>query len=146
MYLGFELGGGKIFRIDKTNSLDLYTRYFYLHQGSDDFYAGGKYRVHSVSSHILRLAVRYQYDLSKHTTFYSGLGVAFEFEGKAKVTLDYNVKAKPSECDGFRGFAEIGMKLKPEGETGLFFNFDAKGHYTSKYRDVMAEAEVRYVF
>lgn len=146
MYVGLELGGGKIFRLDDKNSVDLYTKYYYLHQGSDDFKAGGNYHVHGVTSHRLLLAGRYQYDFSKTKSIYAGLGGEYEFDGKAKVSLDYGVDTEPSKVDGFRGYAETGFISRPEGNAGLYLDVALKGHYGSRYRDAMVDAEIKYLF
>ena len=81
IYLGFELGGGKIIRFNDDHSLDIYGKYFYLHQGSDSFDAGGHYKVHAIDSHRLRLAGRYQYNYTPRTVLYTGLGGEYEFDG-----------------------------------------------------------------
>jgi len=146
MYTGLELGGGKIFKFDEDNSIDLYTKYYYLHQGSDDFYAGGNYHVHAVTSQRIKLAGRYQHDFSARTTIYAGLGGEYEFDGKAKVSLDYGVQAKSTDIDGFRGFAEIGMIIRPKEQSGFCLDFDIKGRHSSRYREIMAKMEIKYLF
>ncbi|MBO6258770.1 MAG: autotransporter domain-containing protein [Succinivibrio sp.] len=146
-YFGIELGGGKIIKIDDINSVGLYAKYYYLHQDLDSFYAGGNYTVHSINSHRLKIAGRYQYNVSKRGTLYAGLGGEYEFDGKAELTLDYGVKADSSKIDGFRTCAEVGFILKPdENMKGLSFDIAVKGRYGSKYRDIFANAEVKYYF
>ena len=146
IYLGFELGGGKIIRFNDAHSLDIYGKYFYLRQGSDSFDAGGHYKVHAIDSHRLRLAGRYQYELSPRTSLYAGLGGEYEFNAKSRVTLDYGIAAKASDFKGFRGYGELGFIIKPEGNKGLNFDLSLKGHYGAKYRDILANVEVKYLF
>ena len=146
IYLGFELGGGKIIRFNDAHSLDIYGKYFYLHQGSDSFDVGGHYKVHAIDSHRLRLAGRYQYELNPRTSLYAGLGGEYEFNAKSMVTLDYILDAKASDFKGFRGYGEVGFIIKPEGNKGLNFDLSLKGHYGAKYRDILANIEVKYLF
>ena len=146
-YFGFELGGGKIFKFDDTHSVDLYTKYFFLHRGADSFYAGGHYKVHDINSHRLKIAGRYQYNFAKRTAFYAGLGGEYEFDGKAELTLDYGIKAQSSKPDGYRTCAELGFMLKPdENLKGLSVDIGIRGRYGAKYRDIFANAEVKYYF
>ena len=146
-YFGFELGGGKIFKFDNTHSVDLYAKYFFLHQGADSFYAGGHYKVHDINSHRLKIAGRYQYNFAKRTAFYAGLGGEYEFDGKAELTLDYGIKAQSSKPDGYRTCAELGFMLKPdENLKGLSVDIGIRGRYGAKYRDIFANAEVKYYF
>ena len=145
MYLGLELGGGKIFRLDDSSSIDVYGKYFYLHQNSDSFNAGGHYRVHALDSHRLRIVSRYQYDFSKNIRFSVGLGGEYEFDGRTRLTAD-GVSGSSAECKGFRAYGELGMAVKPEGLSGLSFVLGLKGHYGADYRDFLASAEIRYNF
>jgi len=146
IYLGFELGGGKIIKFNDAHSLDIYGKYFYLRQGSDSFDAGGHYKVHAIDSHRLRLAGRYQYELSPRTSLYAGLGGEYEFNAKSRVTFDYILDAKSSDFKGFRGYGELGFIIKPEGDKGFNFDLSLKGHYGARYRDILANVEVKYLF
>ncbi|MBQ9221863.1 hypothetical protein, partial [Succinivibrio sp.] len=87
-YYGLELGGGKLIKIDDTNSLDIYGKYFYLYQDSDTFNAGGKYKLSAVNSNRLRVAGRYSHDFTPVTSLYGGLGLEHEFDGKSKLKVD----------------------------------------------------------
>ena len=77
---------------------------------------------------------------------YAGVGGEYEFNAKSKVTLDYGVPAKASDCKGFRGYGEVGVIIKPEGNKGVNFDLGVKGHYGAKYRDLFANVEVKYYF
>ena len=133
-----ELGAGKVTKFTEVHSLDIYAKYFYLHQGSDSFKAGGHYHIHALNSHRLRIAGRYQYNHTARTVLYAGVGGEYEFNAKSKVTLDYGVPAKASDCKGFRGYGEVGVIIKPEGNKGFNFDLGVKGHYGAKYRDLFA--------
>ena len=141
-----ELGAGKVIKFTEVHSLDIYAKYFYLHQGSDSFKAGGHYHIHALNSHRLRIAGRYQYNHTARTVLYAGVGGEYEFNAKSKVTLDYGVPAKASDCKGFRGYGEVGVIIKPEGNKGVNFDLGVKGHYGAKYRDLFANVEVKYYF
>lgn len=149
-YIGVELGGGKIIKIDESNSIDLYGKYFFLYQDSDSFNAGAdKYMLDSVTSHRLRLAGRYLHSFNARTTLYAGLGAEYEFDGKAKEKVrtsvgTFNVKA--SEMDGLRAYLEAGVCISPENTKGLSFDLGVKGLYGSDYRGAWLNAEVKYSF
>ena len=146
-YQGAELGFGKIFKLDDTNSIDLYSKYFFLHQNSDSFNAGGYYKVHNVYSHRLKLAGRYQLDYAERKAFYAGLGGEYEFDGKSELTVETDVKAKPAKLDGYRTCVEIGFLVKPdENLRGLSLDLTLKGRYGAEYRDIYSNAELKYYF
>ena len=146
-YQGAELGFGKIFKLDDTNSIDLYSKYFFLHQNSDSFNAGGYYKVHNVFSHRLKLAGRYQLDYAERKAFYAGLGGEYEFDGKSELTVETDVKAKPAKLDGYRTCVEIGFLVKPdENLRGLSLDLTLKGRYGAEYRDIYSNAELKYYF
>jgi hypothetical protein len=75
-----------------------------------------------------------------------GLKDGYEFNAKSRVTLDYILDAKSSDFKGFRGYGEVGFIIKPEGNKGLNFDLSLKGHYGAKYRDLLANVEVKYLF
>ena len=122
-YYGLELGGGKLIKIDDTNSLDIYGKYFYLYQASDSFNAGGKYKLSAVNSHRLRVAGRYSHDFTPVTSLYGGLGLEHEFDGKSKLKVDDKAWAKSSKTKGTRAFGEIGVAVKPASNTGLILDW-----------------------
>ena len=145
-YYGLELGGGKLIKIDDTNSLDIYGKYFYLYQASDSFNAGGKYKLSAVNSHRLRVAGRYSHDFTPVTSLYGGLGLEHEFDGKSKLKVDDKAWAKSSKTKGTRAFGEIGVAVKPASNTGLILDFSVKGLYGDNFRGAWASADIKYMF
>ena len=145
-YYGLELGGGKLIKIDDTNSLDIYGKYFYLYQASDSFNAGGKYKLSAVNSHRLRVAGRYSHDFTPVTSLYGGLGLEHEFDGKSKLKVDDKAWAKSSKTKGTRAFGEIGVAVKPASNTGLILDFSLKGLYGDNFRGARASADIKYMF
>ena len=145
-YYGLELGGGKLIKIDDTNSLDIYGKYFYLYQASDSFNAGGKYKLSAVNSNRLRVAGRYSHDFTPVTSLYGGLGLEHEFDGKSKLKVDDKAWAKSSKTKGTRAFGEIGVAVKPASNTGLILDFSVKGLYGDNFRGAWASADIKYMF
>lgn len=144
-YIGAELGGGKVIKLDDLNSLDLYGKYFFLHQDGNTFNAGGKYELSSVNSHRLRLAGRYSHNYTPTTALYTGLGAEYEFDGKSELKVD-GFWAKPSKTDGIRGFGELGVTITPASNKGLIFDFGIKGLLGDGFRGAWANAEIKYLF
>ena len=144
-YIGTELGGGKIIRLNDLDSLDLYGKYFFLHQDGNTFNAGGKYELSSVNSHRLRLAGKYSHSYTPTTTLYTGIGAEYEFDGKSKLKVD-GIWAKPSKTEGIRGFGELGVTIKPAANKGLIFDLGVKGLLGDKFRGAWANAEIKYLF
>ena len=145
VYYGAELGVGKIIKINDSNSLDIYGKYFYLYQDGDKFNAGGKYEVSSINSHRLRVAGRYTHDFSPLTSIYGGLGIEHEFDGKAKFKAD-GYWGEPSKTKGTRGYGEVGVTIKPASASGLNFDLGVKTLCGEEYRGIWATAEVKYLF
>ncbi len=145
VYYGAELGVGKIIKIDDSNSLDIYGKYFYLYQDGDKFNAGGKYEVSSINSHRLRIAGRYTHDFTHLTSIYGGLGIEHEFDGKAKFKAD-GYWGEPSKTKGTRGYGEVGVTIKPASAAGLNFDLGVKTLCGEEYRGIWATAEVKYLF
>ncbi len=145
-YYGLELGGGKLIKIDDTNSLDIYGKYFYLYQASDTFNAGGKYKLSAVNSNRLRVAGRYSHDFTPVTSLYGGLGLEHEFDGKSKLKVDDKAWAKSSKTKGTRAFGEIGVAVKPASTAGLILDFSLKGLYGDNFRGAWASADIKYMF
>ncbi|WP_278516498.1 autotransporter domain-containing protein [Succinivibrio dextrinosolvens] len=145
-YYGLELGGGKLVKIDDSNSVDIYGKYFYLYQDSDTFNAGGKYKLSAVNSHRLRVAGRYSHDFTPVISLYGGLGLEHEFDGKSKLKVDDKAWAKSSKTKGTRAFGEIGVAVKPASNTGLILDFSLKGLYGDNFRGAWASADIKYMF
>jgi len=145
-YVGTEVGGGKAFKLDDTNAIDVYARYFWLHKGGDDFYAGGEYDLKAVDSHRLRTGARYDLSLGNKWGFYAGLAYEYEFDGKSRLIVD-GVEAEAVKTKGGRAYGELGVKLTPEKDAaGLALDFNVKGAAGSKYRDVLFGVDVKYMF
>ncbi len=144
-YIGAELGGGKVIKLDDLNSLDLYGKYFFLHQDGNTFNAGGKYELSSVNSHRLRLAGRYSHNYTPTTVLYTGLGAEYEFDGKSELKVD-GIWAKPSKMDGIRGFGELGVTIQPSSNKGLIFDLGIKGLLGDGFRGAWVNAEMKYLF
>ncbi|WP_281071953.1 hypothetical protein [Succinivibrio dextrinosolvens] len=145
-YYGLELGGGKLIKIDDSNSVDIYGKYFYLYQASDSFNAGGKYKLSAVNSNRLRVAGRYTHDFTPVTSLYGGAGLEHEFDGKSKLKVDDKAWAKSSETKGTRVFGEFGVTVKPASTAGLTLDFSLKGLYGDNFRGAWASADIKYMF
>ncbi len=144
-YFGAEFGAGRILKLSDSLDADLYGKFFYLYQDSDDFYAGGNYQLNSVKSVRTRLGGRFDWKFAPAATLYAGLAWEQEFDGEATVTAD-GAEVEPSESDGARAFAETGIRLVPENGRGLHLDLGVKGQYGSDYRGIFGQLKAKYVF
>lgn len=148
-YFGLELGGGKIFTIG-NNDLDVYARYFYLHQDGDDFrVTGDHYKLSSVDTHILKAGVTENYHFRNGATLYAGVGYEQPIDGKSELKVKASdgslwYKSGSADLGGGRGFAEGGVRFN--AVKALDLNFSIRGSAGSDYRDVTGRAEARYEF
>ncbi len=148
-YFGLELGGGKIFTIG-NNDLDVYARYFYLHQDGDDFrVTGDHYKLSSVDTHILKAGVTENYHFKNGATLYAGVGYEQSIDGKSELKVKASdgslwYKSGSADLGGGRGFAEGGVRFN--AVKALDLNFSIRGSAGSDYRDVTGRAEARYEF
>ena len=149
-YIGMELGGGKVIKLNDKDSLDLYGKYFFLYQHGDTFRTSAEtYDLDAVTSRRLRLAGRYQHSFTPGTSLYAGFGLEREFDGKSKLkikTIVGTFDGEPSKADGTRAFAEAGYRILPEGSKGFNLDLGVKGFYGGKYRGIWASADARYSF
>jgi len=145
-YVGTELGGGKAFKLNDMNAIDVYARYFWLHRGDDDFYADGDFDLKSVDSHRLRAGARYDLSFGNKWGFYAGLAYEYEFDGKSRLFVD-GYESEASKIKGGRAFGELGVKLTPEKDAaGLSLDFNVKGAAGSDYRGVLFGIDAKYMF
>lgn len=149
-YYGFEVGGGKVIRLTQNDSIDIYGRYYYLHQSGDHFFTESeKYDVKAVNSSRIRIAGRYMHSFNEKTSLYAGAGVEKEFSGKSEVNIRTKLgtlKAEPSKLKGTYGILETGFVISPKDGKGLSFDLGLKGMYGKDFRGLWLCAEGKYTF
>jgi outer membrane autotransporter protein len=120
-YESLHVGIGHLLKLSEQQTLDVYGKYFWTHQGGKTVrLSNGEDSItfSAINSSRLRLGARYTHEISKETRFYVGGAVEHEFDGKAKAqTHGYKIEA-PS-LKGTSGIAEAGITLMPNANKGL---------------------------
>ena len=147
-YVGLHVGVGKVIGIDalkKGDTLDVYGKYFFTHQSSDEAtILGDKFSFDAVQSHRLRTGARYNLALNDAATLYTGGAYEYEFDGKANASvLGYAIDAP--ELKGGSGVLELGATVKPSKTTPLSVNIGIQG-YVGQREGVAGQASLKYEF
>ena len=121
-YNAFHAGVGKIFAIDKDDSLDVYGKFFYTHLSGDSFNAGGQYDIDSIDSEIMRVGARWNMKRGAWN-HYLGVAYEYEFDGEASGTAD-GAYIRNSDISGGSARFEIGTYMAV-GQWVIGFNADA---------------------
>ena len=116
-YFAGHLGIGKVFNLQKGDTIDTYLKYFYSHTAADDvtIYSNlGNQRYHfdSVNSSRIRTGFRYTHPLNEKSKIYAGLAYQYEFDGEARASYNGMNTPAPS-LRGSSGMAELGWQVKP---------------------------------
>ena len=147
-YLAAHLGLGKVSQLSKSNTLDCYAKYFYTRQSGDSvtMHAAGvpdeAYEFDSVSSHRLRLGLRFTHALNQRQDIYAGLAYQYEFDGEARAT--YNGTSTPSpSIKGSSGMMELGFRTKVSSNMDLDLSVNG---WAGKQRGVNAQLGMQWKF
>lgn len=145
-YFGFHLGLGNRWKINERGSMDLYGKYFYTHQDSDDvrLTSGELYHFDTISSSRTRLGLRYTHRASDLCSVYGGVAWDYEFDSDARATYRGLSTPTPS-LKGSSGMAELGVKFKPNEKTPLTMDVSVQG-WTGKQRGVGANLALQWNF
>ncbi|KHM52184.1 hypothetical protein SAMN02745671_02190 [Anaerovibrio lipolyticus DSM 3074] len=125
-YWGAHIGVGREIKLNKTDILDLYAKYFYNHRGSVSFDAGGHYDLGAVESSVLRVGTRYTVKQNDNINYYGGLAVEHEFCGRASGFAD-GVAIRGADISGTSVRGEIGAKFKPDEKSNVTLDLNLSG-------------------
>ena len=125
-YWGTHIGVGREIKLNKTDVLDLYAKYFYNHRGSVSFDAGGHYDLGAVESSVLRLGTRYTVKQNDNINYYGGLAVEHEFCGRASGFAD-GVAIRGADISGTSVRGEIGATFRPGEKSNVTLDLNLSG-------------------
>ncbi|WP_155851690.1 autotransporter outer membrane beta-barrel domain-containing protein [Anaerovibrio lipolyticus] len=125
-YWGAHIGVGREIKLNKTDILDLYAKYFYNHRGSVSFDAGGHYDLDAVESSVLRIGTRYTVKKNDKVNFYGGLALEHEFCGRAAGTAD-GVAIRGADISGTSVRGEIGATFQPGDNSPVTLDLNLSG-------------------
>jgi hypothetical protein len=121
-YWTSHVGMGYRYAFNDTNNVDLYTKYFYSHQDSDDFMIDqNSVKMNSIKSKRWRTGLSY-----RHRGFtpegcvfdwQTALAYEYEFDGKAEGSVD-GYRIHDSELEGSSGIGEVSITFMPSEDSG----------------------------
>jgi hypothetical protein len=140
-YYAMHLGVGRVIHVSPRNDFDIYTRYFFSHEGSDSvrLSTGESYVFDSVNSQRLRIGARFIHHTNPLNSFYAGLAAEYEFDAESRAT--YKGAAAPSpSMKGMSGMLELGWRMKPTKKSPLTIDLGA-ACWTGKQQGVSLNAQ-----
>ncbi|MBE6101042.1 MAG: autotransporter outer membrane beta-barrel domain-containing protein [Selenomonas ruminantium] len=148
-YIAAHLGIGKIFPLNKKDTLDTYLKYFFSHTNSDDVNIHSNlddetFHFDSVNSHRLRIGARYYHTLNERSKLYAGLAYQYEFNGEARGSHNGLYTPAPS-LKGGSGMAELGWQAKPSKDSPMTVDLGVTG-WAGKQQGVMGRLKVSWSF
>jgi hypothetical protein len=147
-YIAGHLGLGKIYKVNPTDTVDAYIKYFYSRTSGDEVTVHSNlnnevYNFNSVDSHRLRLGARYYHATNARSKIYAGLAYQYEFNGEAKATHDGLCTPAPS-LKGSSYMAEIGWQVKPD-KTNMTADVGLTG-WTGKQTGITGRLKLSWAF
>jgi outer membrane autotransporter protein len=145
-YYGLHLGAGYNFDLNATTGLDLYGKYFWTRQGSDDvtLSTGEPVKFEAVDSQRLRGGARLTHALNDFVSPYVGAAYEYEFDGKAKASV-YGLAIEAPSVKGSTGIGELGLTFKPSNNTPFSLDLGVQG-YTGKREGVAGSLQFKWEF
>ncbi|MDR0736207.1 MAG: autotransporter outer membrane beta-barrel domain-containing protein [Zoogloeaceae bacterium] len=145
-WYGFHLGGGYLWKITESASLDLHGKYFQTRQEGDSvrLSTGDKVKFRNADSSRLRLGGRLNWTLDRRFHPYVGLAWEHEYDGKAKASVYGHALDAPS-LRGDTGIGEVGFTYAPSATLPLTIDFGVQG-YAGKREGATGSLRVKYLF
>ena len=144
MYYGAHAGLGYIWALTEAASLDLYTKYLWTHQDSDDVtISGDQFKFNAIDSHRWRGGTRFSYSFDGVATPYVGAAYEHEFDGKANASV-YGYSMDAPTLEGGTSIGEVGITLTP-ADTGFSLDIGMQG-YAGMREGVSGNMQLKYEF
>ena len=145
-YYGAHVGLGKIFELNNTNNLDIYTKYFYSHTDSaNTTISGVDVNFAGIASSRVQVGVKDTIKFSETSSLYAGLAYQYEAKGKAEGSvsvLNQSAGIASPSLKGSTGIAELGYAYETNS---IKFDIGAKG-YTGKEKGYSGNVGVTVKF
>ena len=132
-YYGGYLGLGKIYRLGKDRTLDVYGKFFSTRRDGVSFDAGGRYELDALQSNILRVGAKYGVKSGK-VNWYGGLAYEHEFSGEATGKAD-GLPIRSASIKGGSLRMDWGATIKPSEKSPWTMRMGITGH-TGKHRGI----------
>ena len=142
-YYGGYLGLGKIYRLGKDRTLDVYGKFFSTRRDGVSFDAGGRYELDALQSNILRVGAKYGVKSGK-VNWYGGLAYEHEFSGEATGKAD-GLPIRSASIKGGSLRMDLGATIKPSEKSQWTMRMGITGH-TGKHRGIGGNFMLSYNF
>ena len=144
-YYGVQVGVGKDFHVNETDTVGAYVRYAYSHTAGTSAHlsSGETYDFDAVNSHRLRIGTRYTHGMADFAQFYAGLAWEYEFDGDARATSQGDSAPSPS-LKGGSALLELGYRFAPQGSR-MSYDLNLTG-WQGKRQGITGGASVKWAF
>ena len=144
-YYGVQVGAGKDFHVNETDTVGAYVRYAYSHTAGTTAHlsSGETYDFDAVNSHRLRIGTRYTHGMADFAQFYAGLAWEYEFDGDARATSQGDSAPSPS-LKGSSALLELGYRFAPQGSR-MSYDLNLTG-WQGKRQGITGGASVKWAF
>ena len=144
-YYGAHVGIGKLIKLEKGKSWDIYGKYFYTHHEGDSVtIANDSFDFDAIDSSKLRLGVRFSEQQGDKLTSYYGLAWEYEFSGDVGGTAAGHRMYTPS-LDGSTVIGEVGFRYTPGEASPWYFDANVKG-YAGMQQGISGSVQAVYSF
>ena len=148
-YAGLHLGGGRLWKLNESMTLDSYAKFLWTRQGKDTLHlsTGHDVQFDAVHSQRIKLGARFNHAFTKNLTGFVGAAYDHEFGGKARARAKglSNVRFDTPEIKGGTGMLELGLTSRPSSSQPIYVDFGVQG-YAGKREGVTANVRVSYLF
>ncbi len=144
-YYGAHVGIGKLIKLEKGKSWDIYGKYFYTHHEGDSVtIANDNFDFDAIDSSKLRLGARFSEQQGDKLTSYYGLAWEYEFSGDVGGTAAGHRMYTPS-LEGSTVIGEVGFRYTPGKASPWYFDANVKG-YAGMQQGISGSVQAVYSF
>ncbi len=144
-YYGVQVGAGKDYHVNETDTVGAYVRYSYTHTAGTSAHLskGETYDFDAVNSHRLRIGTRYTHGGTVLSQIYAGLAWEYEFDGDARATYQGDSAPSPS-LKGGSALLELGYRFAPQGSR-MSYDLNLTG-WQGKRQGITGGLSVKWAF
>ena len=145
-YYGVQVGVGKDFHVNETDTVGAYVRYAYSHTAGTSAHLsrGETYDFDAVNSHRLRIGTRYTHGGTALSQIYAGLAWEYEFDGDARATYQGDSTPSPS-LKGGSALLELGYRFAPKADSRVSYDLNLTG-WQGKRQGITGGLSVKWAF
>ncbi len=145
-YMSAHIGTGYSLKLNDANQLNTSLKYLWTQTDSHDVtIAGDNFYFDKLKSNRIRLNAENQYNYNQNWSFLAGLGVEYEFDGKATGKTYGRFDIDAPSVRGFTTIGTLGVRFQPTANDRL--NVDFKGNaFLGKREGGNLSVKLKYAF